>query len=126
MINAFAIVIAIRLVDGITFTGEWWKVIIIGAILGFVNAMIKPVVMFFAFPFIIFTLGLFTLIINALMLTLTAYLSNALNLGLHVSGFLPAFWGAIVISIVSILLTGISGLRGIRIGHYKNNRPDTL
>ncbi|MBM4141672.1 MAG: phage holin family protein [Nitrospira sp.] len=114
MINALAIVAAVKLVDGITFTGEWWKMIIIGAIFGIVNSFIKPIVMFFTFPFIVFTLGLFTLIINTLMLLLTASLSSSLNLGLHINGFWPAFWGALIVSIVSMLLSWITGARKIK------------
>ncbi len=114
MINALSIVAAVKLIDGITFSGEWWKMIIIGAIFGLINSLIKPVVMFFTFPFIIFTLGLFTLIINTLMLLLTASLSSSLNLGLHINGFWPAFWGALIVSIVSILLSWITGAKRIK------------
>lgn len=110
-INAVALAAAIKLINGIHFAGEWWKIIIIAAIFGIVNALIKPVVQFFTFPIIIITLGLFTLIINAAMLAVTAALSGPLNLGLEITGFWPALWGAIVISIVSLILTAITGLR---------------
>ena len=115
MINALSIVAAVKLMDGITFSGEWWKMIIIGAIFGLINSLIKPVVMFFTFPFIIFTLGLFTLIINTLMLLLTASLSSSLNLGLQINGFWPAFWGALIVSIVSMLLSWITGAKRIKV-----------
>ena len=118
MVNALSIVIAVRLVDGLTFAGEWWKMIIVGGVFGVVNAVIKPVVQFFTIPFIILTLGLFTLIINALMLALTASLSDTFHLGFHIRGFWPAFWGAIIVSIVSMLLSWITGLGRIR--YYKN------
>jgi putative membrane protein len=101
-------------VDGLTFTGEWWKMIIVGAVFGIVNSIIKPVVLFFTFPFIILTLGLFTLVINTLMLALTASLSDTFNLGFHIRGFWPAFWGAIIVSFVSMLLSWITGLKRIR------------
>jgi putative membrane protein len=110
-INAVSLAAAIKLIDGISFTGAWWKIILIAAIFGIVNALIKPIVQFFTFPIIIITLGLFTLLINAGMLAVTAALSGPLNLGLHISGFWPALWGALVISIVSIILTAITGLR---------------
>ena len=118
MINALSIVIAVKLVDGITFTGEWWKMIIVGAVFGLVNSFIKPIVQLFTIPFIIFTLGFFTLIINTLMLGLTAALSDSLHLGFHIRGFRPAFWGAIIVSIVSILLSWLTGIRRIR--YYKD------
>ncbi len=114
MINALSIVIAVRLVDGLSFTGEWWKMIIVGAVFGLVNSVIKPVVKLFSIPFIILTLGLFTLIINTLMLALTASLSDTFHLGFHIRGFWPAFWGAIIVSVVSMLLSWITGLRLIR------------
>jgi len=111
MINALSIAAAIKLVDGITFTGEWWKMIIIGAVFGIVNSLIKPITMFFTFPLIIFTLGLFTLVVNALMLIITAGLSVPLHLGLKIDGFWPAFWGALI---VSMLLSWLTGLRDIK------------
>jgi putative membrane protein len=113
MINALSIAIAVKLVDGITFSGEWWKMIIIGAVFGIVNSLIRPIVKFFTFPFIILTLGLFTFIINALMLLITKSLSESFNLGLQIHGFLPAFWGALIVSIVSTFLSWITGLKEI-------------
>jgi putative membrane protein len=110
-INSIALAVAIKLINGITFTGEWWKILIIAAIFGMVNALIKPVVQLFTFPLIIVTLGLFTLIINAGMLAITAALSGPFNLGFHISGFWPALLGAFIISIVSLILTALTGLR---------------
>ncbi len=115
MINALSIVIAVKLVDGLSFAGEWWKMIIVGAVFGLVNSVIKPVVKLFSIPFIILTLGLFTLIINTLMLALTASLSDTFHLGFHIRGFWPAFWGAIIVSIVSMVLSWITGLRHVRV-----------
>jgi putative membrane protein len=117
MINAFSIAVAVKVVDGITFYGEWWKMIIIGAVFGIVNAFIKPLVTLFTIPLIIFTLGLFTLIVNTLMLLLTASLSAPLELGLEIRGFWPAFKGALIVSIVSMFLSWITGLKKIR--YYK-------
>jgi uncharacterized membrane protein YvlD (DUF360 family) len=62
------------------------------------------------FPFIILTLGLFTLVINTMMLGITAYLSDSLNLGFHISGFWPTFKGALLVSIVSTILNCLAGL----------------
>jgi putative membrane protein len=118
MINALSIVIAVKLVNGLTFAGEWWKMIIVGAVFGLVNSVIKPLVQLLSLPFIILSLGLFTLIINTLMLVLTASLSDAFQLGFHIQGFWPAFWGAIIVSIVSMLLSWITGLKRIR--YYRN------
>jgi putative membrane protein len=109
-ITALSLAAAIRLINGITFAGEWWKILIIAVIFGLVNALIKPVVQLFTFPLIIVTLGLFTLLINATMLAVTAALSGPLHLGLQINGFWPALWGALVISIVSMLLSWITGI----------------
>ena len=114
MINALSIAVAVKLVDGLTFTGEWWKMIIIGAVFGIINSLIKPLVTLFAFPLIILTLGLFTLIVNALMLLITVKLSGPFNLGLQMHGFWSAFWGALIISLVSIMLSWVTGLKKIR------------
>lgn len=116
MINALSIAAAVKLVDGIAFAGEWWKIIIIGLIFGLVNALIKPIVKLFTFPFIILTLGLFTLVINALMLGLTAYLSATFDLGLHISGFWPALKGAFLVSIISAVLSWFTGLNTLKEG----------
>lgn len=118
MINALAIAVAVKVVDGITFTGEWWKMIVIGAVFGIVNSLIKPIITIFAIPLIILTLGLFTLIVNTLMLLITAKLSVPLELGLQIHGFWPAFKGTIIISIISILLSWITGLKKVR--YYKS------
>lgn len=114
MINALSIAVAVKVLDGIAFSGEWWKMIVIGAVFGIVNSLIKPIVTIFAFPLIILTLGLFTLVVNTLMLMITAKLSGPLNLGLQIYGFWPAFWGALIISIVSMLLSWVTGIRKVR------------
>lgn len=115
MINALSIAVAIKVIDGITFTGEWWKIIIIGAIFGVVNSIMKPLLMIFSLPLIVLTLGLFTFVVNALMLIITAKLSGPLNLGLQIHGFWPAFWGALIVSIVSMLLSWLTGAKRIKI-----------
>ena len=73
-------------------------------LLGVVNAFVRPIIVILTLPITLLTLGLFLLVINALMLMLTSKLSNALGLGFHVQGFAAAFWGGIVISVVSTLL----------------------
>lgn len=114
MVNALSIGIAVKLVEGITFTGEWWKMIIVGVIFGLVNSLVKPIITFFSLPLIIFTFGIFIVVVNALMLLLTAKLSDTFNLGLHIDGFLPAVLGALIISIVSIILSWVSGMHKIK------------
>lgn len=122
MINALSIAAAVKVVDGITFTGEWWKMIIIGGVFGIVNAFIKPVVTFFTFPLIIITLGFFTLIVNTLMLFITAELSEPFSLGLRMTGFGAAFKGALIVSIVSMLLSWLTGIKKVKLNKNTKNQ----
>lgn len=114
MINALSIAIAVHVVDGISFTGEWWKMIFVGAVFGIVNSFLKPLVTLFTLPLIILTLGLFTLIVNTLMLLITVSLSGPLGLGLQIQGFWPAFKGALIVSLVSMMLSWLTGLKKVR------------
>lgn len=107
LINTIAIMLAIKFVPGITFSGEWWGMLLTGIIFGLINAFIRPVVKLFTLPLLVLTLGLFTFIINALMLGITSWISGRLQLGFHVEGFKAAFLGALVISIVGMALTCI-------------------
>lgn len=104
LINAAALYAATRFVDGISFTGAPLGLAAVALVFAVVNSIVKPIVKFFSFPFIILTLGLFTLVINAVMMLVTARLSAALDLGFHVRGFSAAFWGALVVSLVSMVL----------------------
>lgn len=114
LINALAIVIAVKVVDGISFQGEWWYMIVIGSLFGLVNGLIKPIIKLFTYPIIIITLGIFTLIINAAMLGLTALISRPLKLGFEIAGFWPAFWGALIVSIISTVLSWMTGQKTLR------------
>ncbi|MBU0492810.1 MAG: phage holin family protein [Chloroflexi bacterium] len=107
VINVLALLAAIWLIPGIDFVGEkWWMLIIVALIFGVVNALIRPIVMIFSCPLLILTLGLFTIIINAAMLMLTAWISNnVFNLGFYVYDPWAAVWGALVVSVVSFVLT---------------------
>lgn len=102
IINAASIWAAAYLIEGITLdTQNLVGVAIVALVFGFTNAILKPIVKFFSFPFIILTLGLFTLLINAGLLWLTGAFTSALT----VQGFMPAILGAVVIGIVSWLLS---------------------
>ena len=72
-----------------------------------VNTFIKPVLKFFSFPVTVFTLGLFLLVINALMLLLTAYIAERVGIAFAVRGFVPALLGSILVSIVGMVLGAI-------------------
>jgi putative membrane protein len=105
LVNAAALYVATQLVPGVTYVGGWLPFFGVALVFGIVNAIIRPVAKVLTFPFIILTLGLFIFVINGLMLWLTSRLSTAFGLGFHVSGFSAAFWGALVVSIVSLALS---------------------
>ncbi len=105
LINTIAIMIAIKFVPGVTFTGEWWGILLTGVVFGFVNAIIRPLVKLLTLPLLILSLGLFTFIINAIMLGITSWISEQLNLGFNVEGFKAAFLGALIISLITLTLS---------------------
>ncbi|AQA25032.1 hypothetical protein BTZ20_1272 [Rhodococcus sp. MTM3W5.2] len=72
-----------------------------------INAFIKPLVQLLSLPLLILTLGLFTLVINALMLMLTSWITETTEFGISVDGFWTAVWGALIISIVNFVLTAV-------------------
>jgi len=109
LITAAALYVAVLVVPNLEFTGEWWKLLLVAAIFGLVNTFVRPILRIFTLPITILTLGLFLLVINALMLLLTGAISNELNLGLTVGDFLAALLGSIVISIVGMLLSAVIG-----------------
>jgi putative membrane protein len=73
-------------------------------VFGLVNAIIRPLVRLLTLPLFLLTLGLFTFVVNALMLLLTSWLADHLDLRFHVHGFWSALWGAVIVSVVSFLL----------------------
>ena len=104
-INAIALYVAVQFVAGIGFQGEWTGLLWLALIIGLLNALVRPILKLLAFPFIILTLGLFTIVINTVVLMLTSAIGQAFNLGLTVDGFWSALLGSIVISLVSIVLS---------------------
>jgi putative membrane protein len=111
-VNALALGVAIWLFDGITLSGssntdQFVKLVIVGAIFGVINMIVRPIVNLLSLPLIILTLGLFLIVVNALMLLLTSWISESIDLGFHVDGFWTAVWGSIVISISSMVLNAI-------------------
>ncbi len=103
VINAAALWVAARFIDGIILSEDVGSILFVAIVFGLINAFIRPVVMVLAFPALILTLGLFTLVINAAMLGATAWLTDSLA----VDGFVPAFLGALVITVVSWALSSI-------------------
>ncbi|MCW2764217.1 MAG: Membrane protein of unknown function [Nocardioides sp.] len=117
--TAIALAVAAWLIDGIRFTGptsglaeirhKLIPLLVVALILGIVSSFVKPVLTLLSIPFIILTLGLFLLVINAAMLMLTGWLAEQLGIGFRVSGFWPAVGGAIVITVVTWVVDGLIG-----------------
>ena len=105
LVNAAALWVAARSVPGVVYDGGVLPFLGVALVFGVVNAFIRPAAKLLTFPLIILTLGVFALVVNGLMLWLTSALSGALGLGFHVSGFWSAFVGALVVSIVSAMLS---------------------
>jgi putative membrane protein len=105
LINAIALWVAVQIVPGIHAESPL-TILVVALIFGAVNALLRPLVKFFTCPMIVVTLGLFIFVINALMLWFTAWVAGRLNLGFGIDGgFWPAFWGALVISVVSLAIS---------------------
>ena len=96
VVTAIALWAATRLVSGITFQGNWLGLAGVALVFGVLNSFVRPILSFLAFPLLIVTLGLFTFVLNAVMLLLTSALASKFGIEFHVAGFWPAFWGAIV------------------------------
>jgi putative membrane protein len=113
LINAAALYVAVFLVPNLDFDfapeGAWWKFLLVAFIFGLVNTFLRPILRIFTLPITLMTLGLFLIVINALMLLLTGAISQELSLGLTVGDFFAALLGAIVISIVGFALSMLIG-----------------
>lgn len=111
-ITAAAAAVAAWVVPGIWVAGEHriWTVLLVALVLGLVNAFIRPVISALSCGLIVLTLGLFTLVINGLMLWLASWITDELlGLEFHVDGFWSAVLGALIVSVVSIILSTFVG-----------------
>jgi putative membrane protein len=106
-----AALVATYIVPGIEY-GKWPDLLIATFLLGLLNTFLRPLLLLLSLPLLIFTLGLFTLFINAVLLLAVGALMGG---RFHVAGFWPAFWGALVISVVSILLNSLTGSGNARL-----------
>lgn len=109
VVSILALMAAAWVVPGIEVVGRaWLAYAAMAVILGLVNALIRPILKLLTCPLIILTLGLFLLVINGITLLLAARITEALGVGFHVAGFWPAFWGALIVSIVSMILSAVA------------------
>ncbi|WP_372734783.1 phage holin family protein [Nocardioides sp.] len=115
--TAVSVAVAAWLIDGIKFTGpkQWpdefteklLPLLMVALILGVVTSFVKPILTILSIPFIIVTLGLFLLVINASLLRLTSWLADQLDIGFTVTGWWPAIGGAIVITVTTWILDAV-------------------
>ena len=115
--NAAALWVATQVVPGVSYRGGVAPFVVVALIFGIINATLRPLTKLLTCPIILLTLGLFALVVNGLMLWLTSTVADSLGIGFRVNGFWPAFWGALVVSIVSTLLS-----MSVRTGEVQERR----
>jgi putative membrane protein len=107
-ITTIALMAAVWLVPGIEIRDNngWVAALVMAAVLGLVNAFVRPLLTLLSCPLVLLTLGLFLLLINAFTLALSSWIAvNWFNIGFHVDGFFPSLFGSIVVSVVSFVLS---------------------
>ena len=117
LINTVAVMVAVNLIRGIeckTVSG----LLVASLLLGILNALLRPLLVLLSLPLVIFTLGLFTLVINALLL----YFVGSLVKSFVVADFWAAFWGSLIISFVSLILNTLTGTGSSRIEFRRGKR----
>lgn len=106
--TAASVWVAVWLIDGFDFTGEWWEFLIVAVIVGLANAIVKPILKLLSLPIVVLTLGLFLIVVNALVLQFSVWLSGQFDLGLTSDGFFwDTFLASIVISVVGWIIGAI-------------------
>ncbi len=109
LVNAGALYAADYVVEGISFSGEWWKFLLVALAFSLLNSYLRPILRILTFPITIISMGLFLLVINAGMLLLTGLVSEQLALGFVVADFWSALFGALVVAVVGWLLSMVVG-----------------
>ncbi|GAA3662532.1 phage holin family protein [Nocardioides ginsengisoli] len=119
-ITSAALAVAAQLIDGIWFKGategraefddKILPLLLVALISCAVTAWVKPLLTVLSIPFILVTLGIFLIVLNALLLIFTAWLAGVVGIGFHVDGFWAAFWGSIIISVTTWFLDAILGV----------------
>jgi len=122
VINAIAVVVAVLVVPQISFPaahqllkleGSWWQVLVVAVILALINTYVKPILKALSFPITLLTMGLFSFILNAVLLLVVEYIADLVSIKFTIGGFPPGFTadtfigallGSIVISIVGVVL----------------------
>ncbi len=115
LITSLAIFAAFSLVPGITFTGNGYEIGIIAMIYSVINLLIRPVLTLITCPMIILTLGMFTVIINGVLLLITADLAKYFGIDFQIETFFTALIGAVVISLTTFVLNLLSGENNVKV-----------
>ena len=105
VVNAAALWAATQVVPGVSYAGGALALLAVALIFGIINATLRPITKLLTCPLILVTFGVFALVVNGLMLWLTSTLAAQFCINFRVAGFWPAFWGALVVSIVSTILS---------------------
>ena len=119
VINTLAVLVAVYIVPGVHYQKPL-DLFVASLVLGILNALLRPIILVLALPLVLVTLGLFLLVINALLLYLVGSL---LRPHFYTDDFWSACWGALVISIVSLVLNTITGTGSSRLRFERRNRP---
>lgn len=121
IISTVAVLIATLVLRGRIDYGNWVDLLIATLVLGLLNSFLRPLLMLLSLPLLIFTLGLFSIVINAILLLLVSALLGPKHF--HVDGFWSAFWGALIIGIVSLLLNSLTGSGDARVRVRRGAEP---
>jgi putative membrane protein len=105
LVTAASLWAAVHFVDGITYSGPYWGLLVVAIIFGLVNAVIRPILSALTCPLMLLTLGLFIFVLNAIMLWLTSIFSRMAGFDFHVDGAIAALLGALIVSITSAVLS---------------------
>jgi len=108
VLNAAAAWLTVWVVPGLSYEGEWWRWVIFGAVIGLINAVIKPIAKLLTIPIRIMTLGLFTLVINVGLMTLTIWFASDSGVGLSSDSIWSALLGGLVLTVVGSILNLIA------------------
>jgi putative membrane protein len=118
-ITTVAVLVAAHTVHGIHYDkGNWPSLLVATLVLGLLNAFLRPLLLLLSLPLLVVTLGLFTLVINALLL----YVVGQIIQGFYIDSFGAAFWGGLVISVVSLLLNSLTGSGDTRV-RFRSGKP---
>jgi putative membrane protein len=104
LLNGVGVVIAAKLIPGVSYSGGLLYLVVVGLVIGLINLLVRPLATLFSLPFIVLTLGLFYLVVNGAMF----YLAGVLLDGLTIDGCLPAILGGLVLALFNWLVRGLT------------------